>query len=105
MEIYDLQIEQAASGFSAMGSESRLEVLQSLVRAGHDGLAVGEIQQRTGIPASTLAHHLKILSAAGLVDQEKHGRTIINKARYDHLERLANFILRECCIDQETSDD
>ena len=32
-------------------------------------------------------------------------RTIINKARYDHLEHLANFILRECCIDQETSND
>ena len=57
----------AAQGFSAMGSESRLEVLQVLVRAGNKGLAVGDIQSRTGIPASTLAHHLKFLSSAELV--------------------------------------
>ena len=34
---------EAAQGFSAMGSESRLEVLQALVRAGETGLRVGDI--------------------------------------------------------------
>ncbi len=91
----------AAEGFSAMGSESRLEVLQTLVKAGHSGLPVGEIQKRTNIPASTLAHHLKFLSAADLIVQEKQGRTIINRANFDHLERLAGFILESCCLDEE----
>ena len=85
----------AAEGFSAMGSESRLEVLQTLVKAGPKGLLVGDIQQRTGIPASTLAHHLKFLSAAHLINQEKQGRTIINRANFEHLEALAEFILKE----------
>ncbi|WP_106746788.1 ArsR/SmtB family transcription factor [Yoonia maritima] len=87
----------AAQGFSALGSESRIEVFQTLVKAGKNGLLVGDIQQRTGIPASTLAHHLKFLSTAQLILQEKKGRTIVNRANFDHLESLAAFILEECC--------
>lgn len=97
-----MDIVAAAQGFSAMGSESRLEVLQTLVRAGENGLLVGDIQQRTGIPGSTLAHHLKFLSSADLIVQNRQGRTIINQANYQHLHALAAFILEQCCADQET---
>ena len=95
----------AAQGFSAMGSESRLEVLQVLVRAGNAGLAVGDIQQRTGIPASTLAHHLKFLSAADLIIQDKQGRSIINRANFDLLQSLAEYILKECCSEEDFEDE
>lgn len=96
-----MDITEAAQGFAAMGSESRLEVLQVLVRAGESGLRVGDIQERTGIPASTLAHHLKFLNAAGLILQEKDGRSIFNTANFAHLSGLAAFILKQCCIDAE----
>lgn len=91
----------AAQGFAAMGSESRLEVLRTLVKAGENGLLVGAIQERTGIPASTLAHHLKFLTSAKLIIQDKQGRTILNKANFTHLQTLAGFILDECCSDQK----
>lgn len=91
--------ETAAQGFSAMGSEARLQVLRTLVRAGHPGLTVGEIQDRTGIAPSTLAHHLKFLAAADLLKQEKSGRTVYSSASFDQLNELANFILHECCAD------
>ena len=91
----------AAQGFSAMGSEARLEVLRVLVRAGEAGLTVGEIRNRTGIAASTLAHHLKFLAAADVVAQEKAGRSTICRANFTHLERLAGFILSECCQDAD----
>ena len=96
---------QAAQGFSAMGSEARLQVLRSLVKAGDGGLSVGMIQERTDIPASTLAHHLKFLHGAGLIEQERDGRTIINRAAYPHLKELAEFILEECCIETEGNAD
>ena len=96
-----MDIVAAAQGFSAMGSKSRLEVLQTLVRAGEKGLLVGDIQQRTGIPGSTLAHHLKFLSSADLIVQNRQGRTIVNQANYEHLHALAAFILEQCCADQE----
>ena len=91
--------ESVAAGFSAMGSESRLKVLKVLVRAGESGLTVGEIQERTGIAPSTLAHHLKFLAGGGVVVQEKAGRSTINRADFDQLHVLADFILGECCAD------
>ncbi|WP_170342347.1 ArsR/SmtB family transcription factor [Ruegeria arenilitoris] len=92
--------EKAAVGFSAMGSEARLQVLKTLVRAGQAGLTVGEIQSRTGMAPSTLAHHLRFLAAGGVVEQEKSGRTTINRACFDELRSLAQFILSECCADE-----
>lgn len=94
-----MQIEEASQGFAAMGSEARLDVLRCLVRAGRDGLTVNDIQARTGIAPSTLAHHLKFLAAAGLIDQERQGRTVLNRAAFEQLEALAQYILSECCHD------
>lgn len=95
-----MQWELAAEAFSAMGSEARLKVLKSLVRAGEDGLTVGEIQARTAIAPSTLAHHLRFLAAGGVITQTRQGRSVINRANYQHLDQLAHFILCECCADQ-----
>jgi DNA-binding transcriptional ArsR family regulator len=93
--------ELAAQGFAAMGSEARLMVLRALVRAGKDGLTVGEIRDRTGIAPSTLAHHLKFLAAGGVIEQERAGRNTVNRARFDHLAHLAEFILSECCTEEQ----
>ena len=92
--------EEAAAGFAAMGSEARLQVLRCLIRAGEPGLTVGAIQERTGIAPSTLAHHLKFLTGAGVIEQTREGRTVTNRADFKRLERLAEFILSECCSDQ-----
>lgn len=99
----DLEIERAAQGFAAIGSEARLQVVLTLVKAGNAGLSVGDIQARTGMPASTLAHHLRFLASAGLVEQQKTGRSVINRAAFDHLEALAGYILKECCVDENRS--
>ncbi|AXS42073.1 metalloregulator ArsR/SmtB family transcription factor [Breoghania sp. L-A4] len=96
----NLDIEEAAQGFAAIGSEARLVVLLTLVKAGRAGLSVGDIQTRTGMAASTLAHHLRFLTSAGLIRQEKAGRTVMNHAAYGHLEALAGYILKECCADE-----
>lgn len=91
--------ETASRGFAAMGSEARLQVLKTLIRAGDPGLTVGEIQERTGMAPSTLAHHLKFLAAGGLVAQQRVGRSTLNTACFGALEDLAQFILAECCSD------
>ena len=66
--------EQSAQGFAAIGSEARLQVLKALVRAGRSWMTVGEIQEATSMPASTLAHHLRLL-AAGEVDTSRKNWT------------------------------
>ncbi|WP_282158291.1 ArsR/SmtB family transcription factor [Shimia thalassica] len=96
----DISLTIAASTFAALGSEQRLSVLRCLVRAGHDGLSIGELGQRTGVTGSTLTHHMKILAQAGLVVQQKQGRSIICAAvAYDEIRNLSNFLLKECCAD------
>jgi ArsR family transcriptional regulator len=94
---------KAALGFAAVGSEPRLAVLRTLVRAGDDGLSVGEIQERVGQPASTLAHHLRALAAGGLITQDKRGRAVISRAAYEHIQLLASYLVDECCADTKRS--
>lgn len=94
----------AAQAFAALGSEQRIGVLRTLVRAGPDGLSMGELSQRSGIPASTLTHHIRFLAGAGLVSQIKRGRTIIcAAASFDIVDRLATFLVDECCADAPTA--
>lgn len=93
---------QAAGAFAALGSEQRLHIIETLVRAGPDGLATGELGERTGIGGSTLTHHLKILTTAGLVQQQRHGRSIVCAAvSFATVETLSGFLLRNCCLDAD----
>ena len=93
-------ITLAASSFAALGSEQRLSVLRTLVRAGPDGLTIGELGERCGVTGSTLTHHLNLLAAAGLVQQKRQGRsTICAAVAYEEIQALADFLLKECCAD------
>ncbi len=84
---------------AALGNESRLRIYRLLVRAGPDGLPVGDIQQRLGIPASTLSHHIAALRQAALVMQRREGRTILSCANYENMDELLNYLTEECCAD------
>ena len=96
----ELSLTEAAAAFAALGSEQRLGILQVLVRAGPEGLTMGELGERSGVRGSTLTHHLKILTAAGLVEQAKQGRSIIcSSVAYGQVEELSHFLLRNCCED------
>ncbi len=96
----DSDVTRVASTFAALGSEQRLGVLKVLVRAGPDGLTIGELGVRSGITGSTLTHHMKILSAARLVQQIRDGRRIICiGAAYDEMRALSDYLLNECCAD------
>ena len=91
--------DSAAASFQAIGSEARLSVLRTIVRAGDNGISVGDIQTRTGIAASTLSHHIRVLAESGVITQTRIGRSTMTTANYDHLNALADFILLECCAD------
>ena len=96
----DATLSEAASTFAALGSEQRLQVLRTLVRAGPEGLAIGELGKRAGVTGSTLTHHMKLLAAAGLVEQVKDGRRIICiAAAFERMQELSEFLLKECCAD------
>lgn len=100
-----ISLEEAAQGFAAVGSEPRLEVLLCLIRAGEPGLYFADIQERTGVPASTLSHHLRFLAAAGLIIQQRQGRQTLSTPNFEQLAGLSEFLLSQCCIDQSSVND
>jgi len=97
-----MDTRKIASRLEALGNETRLDVFRILVRAGHDGLPVGEVQNRTGVARSTLSHHLHKLIAVGLVYQERDGTTLFCHVNFEAMDETMGFLARECC--QDTSD-
>jgi ArsR family transcriptional regulator len=88
---------EAAEGFAALGNRARLGLLRLLVRAGGEGMTVGDAGRRMDMPASTLAHHLAALVRAGLVTQEKRGREVICTAEYRSIKGAAAYLTENCC--------
>ena len=87
----------AARCLAELGNPTRLDIYRVLVRAGPDGLNIGDIQTRLDVPASTLAFHLRGLTNVGLVSQEKVGREVICRVKHSQLTAVINFLLEECC--------
>src|SRR3546814_16847229 len=81
-----------ARALAALGHEARLAIYRLLVRAGEEGLNVGEIPAHLKLPASTLAHHLSTLPAAGLVLQERPGREVVNLPDSEAITPPAGFL-------------
>lgn len=97
-------IDDVAARLGALGNSTRLEIYRILVRAGEPGLAVGEIQRRTGVPNSTLSHHLRQLVAVGLVTQERQGTTLICRNDGSAMNATLGFLIDQCCADVVEAD-
>ncbi|GEA61102.1 ArsR/SmtB family transcription factor [Vibrio comitans] len=95
-----MQLEQVAKALKELGHPTRLAIYKQVVRAGHKGIPVGDIQQELEIPGSTLSHHISSLSSANLITQRREGRTLYCSALYENLNTVIDFLQNECCIDE-----
>ena len=87
--------------FAALSDETRMSIVDQLIKQGE--LPAGDLAPGAGISAPAISRHLKVLREAGLVSQQKQGRSIICAAvAYDELRELSQFLLRNCCADRET---
>lgn len=91
------QVTRYADMFSAMGTESRLRIMQLLLSAHPDGLVVGEIQVELEIPNSTLSHHLDKLRNENLVKVQRESTFLRYTANTKALQELLQFLYSECC--------
>jgi ArsR family transcriptional regulator len=94
-----MDIAKISKRLEALGNPTRLSAYRLLVRAGEEGLAVGDLQDRLDIPASTLSHHLHKLIAVGLVDQERRSTMLICHVNYGAMQETLGFLVDECCAD------
>lgn len=96
-----MHTDTAAKVFAELGNRSRLDILRLLIKAGRDGLSIGDIQAHLDIPASTLSFHLRGLVGAGLVEQEKRGRVVMCRPCYSRVNDAIAFLKEECCAGVE----
>ena len=90
-------IEQVVKALRALAQESRLNVFRLLVEAGEEGVPAGEIAEVLEIAPATMSFHLKELVTAGLVDQQREGRSIIYSLNVESISSLMEFLLHDCC--------
>lgn len=84
--------------FGALSQPTRFSAFELLVKAAPDGVAAGQMAVLLGVPQNTLSTHLVVLERdVGLIESERHGRSVIYKARPDRLESLLGFFLQQCC--------
>ena len=87
----------AVRSLAALAQEARLRIFRALVVAGTTGLTPGAIAEYLGVPAATLSFHLKELTNAGLVAQERQGRFLIYRASLDAMNGLLSYLTENCC--------
>lgn len=96
-----MELEIVAKALKELGHPTRLCVYKHLVKSGYSGLPVGKLQEELGIPGSTLSHHISGLVSAGLIKQQREGRTLYCIPQYDMLEGVIGFLQDECCSAQD----
>jgi ArsR family transcriptional regulator len=94
-----MKLETAAQQLASLGNPIRLKLFRALVRAGGEGCACGILQDKLGIPASTLSHHIKQLMETGLIYQERQGTTLVCHAHYPSMDKLVGYLVDECCAE------
>ena len=92
-----MKSEEAVLALSALAQSHRLAVFRQLVVAGQAGLTPGALLLWLSLPAPTLSFHLKELLGAGLVSQERDGRNLIYRARFDQMRALLGYLTENCC--------
>ena len=88
---------KALTAFAALSQQTRLDVFRLLVKAGTTGMPSGEIAERLHVRQNTMSANLTVLLNAGLVRNERHGRTIRYFADFDAMRSLLGFVMEDCC--------
>lgn len=88
-----------ARAFDALAHPSRVTVLLKLMPYALKGMTAGEIAQRTGLPPSTLSHHLKEMENGGVITRTALGRKTIVRPSLDTLTSIASLLTQLCCQD------
>ena len=92
-----METNDALLALSALAQETRLSVFRLLVRHEPEGVPAGDIARTLGVPQNTLSTHLAIMTRAGLIDSERHSRSIIYRAALGPFRDLVTFLLKDCC--------
>ncbi|HVT37173.1 MAG TPA: helix-turn-helix transcriptional regulator [Nevskiaceae bacterium] len=89
--------QTAVARLAALAQGSRLAVFRLLVKKGHQGLCVGDIQSALKLSPATLSFHLKGLLHAGLLTARQQSRHIYYLPDFDAMNELLGYLTDNCC--------
>ncbi len=92
-----MEEQHVVRSLAALAQTHRLRVFRLLVVAGQQGMTPGELAESLELPAATLSFHLKELSNAGLVTQERVSRNVVYRASFKHMNDLLTYLTENCC--------
>jgi ArsR family transcriptional regulator, arsenate/arsenite/antimonite-responsive transcriptional repressor len=92
-----MEEKNVVHALAALAQPFRLRVFRALVVAGDEGSTPSVLSEQLAIPSTTLSFHLKELTYAGLVSQEREGRNIVYKAAFEKMTQLMGYLLKNCC--------
>jgi len=96
-----MKITIVTTALSALAHDGRLTLFRLLVQAGDDGLPAGALAKLAKVNLTTSSAQLGVLTHAGLISGERHGRSIIYRARYDQISQLLAFLMEDCCAGRD----
>jgi DNA-binding transcriptional ArsR family regulator len=82
---------------AALAQQSRLQVFRQLVVAGPNGMTPTRLSEALQLPGSGLSFHLKELTHAGLITQQRDGRNLIYRAEFSTMNELLAYLTLNCC--------
>ena len=96
--------QTAVVALAALAQAQRLRIFRALIGAAPDGLTPGALGAMLDVPASTLSFHLKELSRAGLVSQQRDSRNLIYRPSIAQMNALLAYLTAHCCQGADCED-
>jgi protein-tyrosine-phosphatase/DNA-binding transcriptional ArsR family regulator len=87
-----METTRAVHAFATLGHPGRLAVFRLLMRFAPRGVRPTEIAEALGLKPNTLSHHLSDLTASGLVQVERRGRSLHYSVDLDTTEALVGYL-------------
>jgi DNA-binding transcriptional ArsR family regulator len=89
--------KNALSALAALAQETRIDVFRLLVQAGEKGMLSGELGEKLGVRQNTMSANLTVLLHAGLIRNEREGRSVRYFADLDGMRGMLAFLMEDCC--------
>ncbi|MDO9640362.1 MAG: helix-turn-helix domain-containing protein [Pseudotabrizicola sp.] len=87
-----MESNRAAHAFATLGHPGRLAVFRLLIRFAPRGVRPTEIAQALDLRPNTLSHHLADLTASGLAQVERQGRSLFYAVDLETAEGLIGYL-------------
>jgi len=95
-----MQETDVIRSLAALAQDVRLRAFRALVVAGPDGLTPTALCEQLDVAPNALSFHLKELTHAQLVTQERQGRHLIYRAAFERMNELLGYLTLNCCEGQ-----